>query len=134
VSAHSSGEVSQHVNDVGAGEVVDGDDVGAAESVDAHGFDVVRVHDDIADVARETQPASVRGELEVLGDIRSVEQQRSAPSCPSTVSLPSPGSHWKVSSPTPSRACPRGLTRNSAASSHRLTRTAGDPCPPAGAT
>ena len=39
--------------DVGAGQVVDGDGVGAAEGVEVDLLDAVEVHDDVADVAGE---------------------------------------------------------------------------------
>ena len=68
-------------------------------------LDVVEVHRDVADVAGEAHALAVGRDVEVLVDVRAVEQH--ACRCrawPSTVSLPSPGSHWKTSSPAPSKA------------------------------
>src|SRR6185312_15123528 len=60
-------EVGVHARDVGAGEVVDGDRVDAAEGVHVDPLDAVGVHDDVADVAGEAQPRPVRRRLEALG-------------------------------------------------------------------
>ena len=48
VAAAGRGEVRRHVDEVGAGQVVDGEVVGAAERVDVDRLDVVEVHDDVA--------------------------------------------------------------------------------------
>ena len=61
---------------VGAGQVVDGDGVGAAEGVEVDALDAVEVHRDVADVAGEPDAAAVGREVDLLGDVGAVEQQR----------------------------------------------------------
>ena len=77
-AAGCAGEVGVDVADVGAGEVVDGDRVGAAERVEVDRLDAVGVHGDVADVAEEPQPVSVGGQVDVLGDGGAVEAHRVA--------------------------------------------------------
>ena len=69
-------EVEVDVGDAGAGQVVDGDGVGAAEGGDVDLLDAVEVHGDVADVAEEPQPAAVGREVDVLVDVGAVEQHR----------------------------------------------------------
>ena len=64
------------VRDVGAGEVVDGDRVGAAEGVEADAVDVVEIHDDVGDVAGEPDPAAVGGDLDDLADVAAEEVEQ----------------------------------------------------------
>src|SRR5262249_16930468 len=59
--AVEAGEVDGDVFDVGAGEVVDGDGVGAAEGADVDGFDAAGVHGDACDVAGESGAGGVGG-------------------------------------------------------------------------
>ena len=67
-------------------------------------LDVVGVHRDVADVAGEAHSLAVGGHIEVLAAALPLNSIVSVPSWPSTTSLPSPGSHWNVSSPAPSSA------------------------------
>jgi hypothetical protein len=59
--------------EVGAGEIVDRDVVGAAEGVEVDLLDAVEVHRDVGDVAGEAHPLAVRRDRDGLGDIRAVE-------------------------------------------------------------
>src|SRR5581483_3749340 len=90
--------------DLRALEGIDGDGVRAADRGDRHGLDRVDVHRDARDVPRETHAVAVRRDRDLLGDVRAVERERVVAALPSTTSLPSPGSHWKVSFPGPSVA------------------------------
>ena len=50
--------------------------VGAAQRVELDVLDVVEVHGDVGDVAGEPHPAAVGRDVDVLGDVGAVEQQR----------------------------------------------------------
>ncbi len=64
-----------------------------------------RVHRDIADVAEKPHPAAIGRDVDLLADVRAVEQRACRSRLrPKTVSLPSPGFHTNVSSPSPSEA------------------------------
>ena len=69
-------QVEVDLRDVGAGEVVDHDIVGAAQGVELDVLDAVEVHGDVGDVAGEPHPAAVGRDVDVLGDVGAVEQQR----------------------------------------------------------
>src|SRR5207247_5882500 len=69
-------EVDVHAGDVGAAQVADGDEIGAAEGVEVDPLDAGGVHRDIAGSADGRQPTSVRGQSEPLGDVRAVEAHR----------------------------------------------------------
>ena len=71
-------QVGVDLGHVGAGQVVDDDGVGAAESVEVDGLDVVEVHRDVGDVAEEPHPPAVGGDVDALGDVGAVEQHRVA--------------------------------------------------------
>ena len=75
-AAERAGEVDVDAGDVGAGQVVDGDGVGAAEGVDVDRLDAGGVHRDAADVAENVEPVAVGGQADLLGDVRAVEQHR----------------------------------------------------------
>ncbi len=62
--------------DVGAGQVVDRDRVGAAERVEVDSLDAVRVHRDVPRVAEEPQPVAVRRQVDLLGRGGAVEHHR----------------------------------------------------------
>ena len=62
--------------DVGPGQVVDGDEVGAAESVEVDPLDAGRVHGDVALDAEELESVSVRGQLDLIGAACAVEAHR----------------------------------------------------------
>ena len=68
-------------------------------------LDAVEVHGDVGDVAGEAATRLPLAEMSIfsamLAPLKSIV---SVPSWPSTVSLPSPGFHTKVSSPAPSSA------------------------------
>ena len=69
-------EVGVDVRDVGAAEVADGDGVGSAEGVEVDPLDADGVHGDVADVAEEPEAVPVRGQVDLLGGCRAVEQHR----------------------------------------------------------
>src|SRR5262249_9747199 len=72
--AVAGGEVGGDGVDVGAGEVVDGDGVGAAEGVDVHVVDSVGVHGYGGDVAGESEAWTVGGEVDLFADVGAVEE------------------------------------------------------------
>src|SRR6266540_795083 len=74
----------------------------AGEGVEVDLLDAGNVHRHVADVADEAQAVSIRGQVDPLGEVGADERHVSVPPWPSTVSLPSPGSQAKVSSPAPS--------------------------------
>ena len=74
-AAGGAGEVEVDLVDVGAGEVVDGDGVGAAEGVEVDLFDAGGVHGDVGGVAEEAEPFAVGGQVDVLGDCCAVEAE-----------------------------------------------------------
>ena len=74
--------VDSDLGDAGAGEVVDIDGVGAARGGELDVLDAVKVHDDVADVARQPRPRAVGGDVHDLGDIGAVEHQRIEPGLP----------------------------------------------------
>ena len=76
VAGACGSEVDVDFADVGSGQVVDGDQVGAAERGEVDLFDAVGVHRDVGDVAEEAQPASVRGQVDLLADVGAVELHR----------------------------------------------------------
>ena len=94
-------KIDVHVADVGAAQVVDGDQVGAAKSVEVDGLDAVGVHRDVGHVAEEPEAVSVRRQVDLFGDARAVEEHRVGAVLALDESLPSPGSQTKVSSPLP---------------------------------
>src|SRR5207248_11206594 len=69
-------EVDRYVLDVGAGEVVDGHEVGAAEGVDVDQLHAGRVHRDVALSAEELEAVSVRQQVNLLGSAGTVEDHR----------------------------------------------------------
>ena len=89
-AADRSGEVDVDRGDVGAREIVDHHRVDVAERGDVDLFDVVQVHHDVAEVAREAHPAAIGRDVEDLAPLLPLKRSVSVPSCPSTVSLPSP--------------------------------------------
>ena len=68
--------------DGGAGEVVDGGGVGAAEGADVDAFDAVEVHRDGADVAGQPCAVGVGGELDLLAGVGGVEVELVAAALP----------------------------------------------------
>ncbi len=66
-------EVGDQAGDVGSAQVVDGHGVDAADRIDVDPLDAGGVHRHAADVAGELEPASVRGQVELLGDVGAVE-------------------------------------------------------------
>ena len=75
VAAERAREVEVHVGDAGAGQVVDGERVGAAEGGDVDLLDAVDVHGHVADVAEQPQPGAVGRQVDVLVDVGAVELQ-----------------------------------------------------------
>src|SRR5829696_4598767 len=75
-AAERSAKVDLDARRIGAGQVADGDRVGAAERVEGDRLDVVHIHGDGGDVAGEPRVSAVRRDVDVLGDVRAVEQKR----------------------------------------------------------
>jgi hypothetical protein len=75
-AAEGAGEVDVHAADVGSGQAVDRDDVGAAESVEVDPLDAGGVHRDVAGVTEELEAASVRRHIDLLGCRGTVEHHR----------------------------------------------------------
>ncbi len=98
-AAERAGEVDVELLDVGSGQVVDGDDVGAAESVEVDPLDAVGVHGDVRDVAVEPEPVSVRRQVDLLGDVGAVEEHR--------VGAVLPLDRCRCHRPDPRRTCRR---------------------------
>ena len=73
--ACSTGQVEVELGDAGAGQVVDGDGVGAAQGVEVDHLDAVEVHHDVADVAGEPDARAVGGDVELLAGVGAVEAQ-----------------------------------------------------------
>src|SRR5262245_20927433 len=69
-------QVDGDLLDVGSGEVVDRDGVGAAHGIDLDLLDAVEVHGDVADVAGKAHPLTIGGDDPVLADVGSIEYQR----------------------------------------------------------
>src|SRR5262249_58523121 len=79
VAAGAAGLCAQVDGDLvhaGSRQIVDGDGVGATSGVDLDMLDAVEVHGDVADVAGEPRAAAVGRDVDVLGDIGAVEQER----------------------------------------------------------
>ena len=70
------GKVGADGTQIGGGEVVDVEPVGAAEGGDVDLIDVVEVHDDAADVAREPHAPAAGGDVELLVGAGAVERHR----------------------------------------------------------
>ena len=66
-------EVQVDRGDVGSGQVVDGDGVGAAQGVEVDRLDAGEVHRDVADVAGEPDAIAVGRDTEILRVVRAVE-------------------------------------------------------------
>ena len=75
-AADRAGEIDVDLDDVGAAQIVDRERVRAAERVEVDGLDVVEIHDDVAEVAREQHAAAVRRGGEDLAAGAAVEQHR----------------------------------------------------------
>ncbi len=75
-AADRAGEIDVDLGGVGAREVVQDDAVGAAERVDGERLEVVHVHHDGADVARQQRARAVGRQLVDLVGGAAVEQQR----------------------------------------------------------
>ncbi len=69
-------EVYLQAAEVGSAQVVDGDDVSAAEGFEVDLLDAGNVHRHVADVADEAQAVSIRGQVDPLGEVGSDERHR----------------------------------------------------------
>src|SRR5205085_9516693 len=65
-AAEGAGEVDVHAADAGAAQIVDRDDVGAAEGVEVDALDAVGVHRDVGGATDELELASVGRQLDLL--------------------------------------------------------------------
>jgi hypothetical protein len=69
-------EVDLDLADVGSGQVVDRNHVGAAKRVDVERLRTVHIHDDGCDVAGQSYPRAVGRDVDLLGDVGAVEDKR----------------------------------------------------------
>ena len=75
-AAEGSGEVEVDARDVGAGQVIHRDGIGAAERVEEHPLDSVDVHGDVPRVAEEPQSVTVRRQVDRVRGCGAVEDHR----------------------------------------------------------
>ena len=75
-AAGARAEIDVHLGHVGGREVVDGDEVGAAEGVDIDPLDAVGVHQDGALDAEEPEPTPVGRQVDLLVAGGAVEDHR----------------------------------------------------------
>ena len=71
-----AGEIEVQVRELRALQIVDGDDVGPAESGEIDPLEAREIHRHVSDVTGEPDVRPVRGDRDVLGDSRAVEAQR----------------------------------------------------------
>src|SRR4051794_7017989 len=69
-------EIEGNLLHIGVGQIVDDDVVSAAPRGELDALDTVQVHRDTADVTGERGPRAVGGDLDLLGDIGAVEEER----------------------------------------------------------
>src|SRR6185312_4981763 len=74
-AADRRGQVDGDLGDVGAAEIVNPDVVAPAQSMELDALDIVQVHGDVGDVAREERAPTVGEDVDVLGDVGAVEEQ-----------------------------------------------------------
>ena len=70
------GEIDVDLRHVRPAQVVDHDVVGAAERIEVDLLDVVEVHGDVRDIAEEQHAAAICRDIDVLGDVGAVEEER----------------------------------------------------------
>ena len=70
-----AGEIEVQVRELRALQIVDGDDVGPAESVEIDPLEAREIHRHVSDVTGKPDMRPVRGNRDVLGDSRAVEAQ-----------------------------------------------------------
>ncbi len=75
-AAERAGEVDVHAGHVGSGQVVHGDEVGAAEGVEVDPLDTARVHGDGGLSAEEAKAVSVGRQIDLLRTACAVEEHR----------------------------------------------------------
>src|SRR5262245_22580813 len=71
-----AGEIDVDLRHVGPAEIVDSDSVGAAQRVDVDSLDIIEVHDDAAEIAREAGTCAIGRDFEDLVTGTAVEQHR----------------------------------------------------------
>src|SRR5262249_7298196 len=64
------------LSETGAAHIVDGDDIDAAQRAKRNRLDAVQVHGDAGNVAGEADASAIRRNVDSLGDIGAIEQQR----------------------------------------------------------
>ena len=69
-------QVDGDLVDVGSGEVVDRDGVRAAQHIELDMLDTAEVHRHVADIAEQAGAVAIRRDIDLLGDVGAVEQQR----------------------------------------------------------
>src|SRR5262249_52970486 len=74
-AANQSGQTQVDLRHAGAGQVVEGDGVGAAERIDCDVLDATEVHRSAVEVAGDPGPGAVGRDVEPLGGVRAVEHQ-----------------------------------------------------------
>src|SRR6185503_796595 len=72
--AAGGGEVGVDASQVGAGQVVDGQEVGSTQGVEGKVLHVVEVQDDAADVAREAHARAVGRDVKTFTDVGAVKE------------------------------------------------------------
>ena len=69
-------QVDRDLGHVGSGEVIDRDGVGATQHIELDVLDTVEVHRHVADIAGQAGAGAIRRNVDLLGDVGAVEQQR----------------------------------------------------------
>src|SRR5262249_35776597 len=77
--AERRGQVDGDLLDVRARELADVDGVGFAAGVEFDALDVVEVHGDVRDIAEEAHPLAIGRDVDGLGDVGAVEDERVGP-------------------------------------------------------
>jgi hypothetical protein len=61
--------------EIGPGEIIDDDIVGAAEGIEVDPLDAIKVHGDVADVAEQPHPLAVGRNVDALIGVGAVEDE-----------------------------------------------------------
>ena len=69
-------EIDLDLGDVRAEEVAHHDVVGSSERIEVNRLDVMQIHCGIGDIAEEPRMFTIRGNIDLLGDVRAVEVER----------------------------------------------------------
>src|SRR4029079_1529132 len=66
-------QVEIDLGDVGPGQVVDRDGIDATQRIELDVLDIIEIHGDVGDVAREQNAAAVGRDVNLLVDVRAIE-------------------------------------------------------------